>query len=129
MAMGATGGRGMNGTDSAPTARNTCGWCNAAAQAVLGAFVAAPGDEHNTLRRLFGVPPENRWPNWEDDARFALVGMARYTAVFYGCLALGSVFWGQVASRTGLTLALLIAALGTLAGLAFAARLPLRPKA
>ena len=56
-------------------------------------------------------------------------GMALYTAVFYGCLALGSVFWGQVASRTGLTLALLIAALGTLAGLAFAARLPLRPKA
>lgn len=55
-------------------------------------------------------------------------GMALYTAVFYGCLALGSVFWGQVASRTGLTMALLIAASGTLAGLAFAARLPLRPK-
>ena len=28
-------------------------------------------------------------------------GMALYTSVFYGCLALGSLFWGQLASQPG----------------------------
>jgi MFS family permease len=55
-------------------------------------------------------------------------GMALYTAVFYGCLALGSVLWGQVASHTGLTLALLLAAGGALVGLLVGRRLPLRPQ-
>ncbi len=55
-------------------------------------------------------------------------GMALYTAVFYGCLAAGSVFWGQVASRTGLAAALLLAAAGAVAGLLLTSRLPLRPK-
>jgi predicted MFS family arabinose efflux permease len=39
-------------------------------------------------------------------------GMALYTAVFYGCLALGSIGWGQVATHAGLSVALLIAAGG-----------------
>ena len=37
-------------------------------------------------------------------------GMALYTAVFYGCLALGSIGWGQVATHFGLENTLLIAA-------------------
>jgi MFS family permease len=41
-------------------------------------------------------------------------GMALYTATFYGCLALGSLAWGQVATRLGLAPALLIAAAGAL---------------
>jgi predicted MFS family arabinose efflux permease len=52
--------------------------------------------------------------------------MALYTSVFYGCLALGSLFWGQLASRLGLTLTLSCAALGALLALALARNLPVR---
>ncbi|HTQ36294.1 MAG TPA: MFS transporter [Steroidobacteraceae bacterium] len=52
-------------------------------------------------------------------------GMALYTAVFYGCLAAGSVLWGQVATRLTLACALLLAAGGALLALAPARRLPL----
>jgi MFS family permease len=41
-------------------------------------------------------------------------GMALYTAVFYGCLAVGSIAWGQVATLTGLPAALLAAGGGAL---------------
>jgi MFS family permease len=41
-------------------------------------------------------------------------GMALYTAVFYGCLAIGSIGWGQVATWVGLAPALLVAAAGAL---------------
>jgi len=41
-------------------------------------------------------------------------GMALYTAVFYGCLALGSIGWGQVATRLGLTATLLVSSAGAL---------------
>ena len=44
-------------------------------------------------------------------------GMALYTTALYGCLALGSMFWGQVATRLSLAPTLLIAAGGALAGL------------
>ena len=53
-------------------------------------------------------------------------GMALYTAVFYGCLALGSLLWGQVATCVGVTLALGIAALLALLALLPAKSLPLR---
>lgn len=52
-------------------------------------------------------------------------GMALYTSVFYGCLALGSLLWGQVATHLHLDGALLLAAAGALAGLVLARRLPL----
>ena len=39
-------------------------------------------------------------------------GMALYSAVFYGCLAVGSVFWGHVATWLSLPTALLLAAAG-----------------
>jgi len=54
-------------------------------------------------------------------------GMAMYTSVFYGCLAVGSVFWGQVATHLGLTNALLLAAGGAILGLFPATRLSVRP--
>ena len=53
-------------------------------------------------------------------------GMAMYTSVFYGCLAVGSIFWGQVATHLGLTSALLLAGGGAILGLVPAARLPVR---
>jgi hypothetical protein len=53
-------------------------------------------------------------------------GMAMYTAVFYGCLAVGSIFWGQVATHAGLTGALLLAAGGAILGLIPATRLSVR---
>jgi MFS family permease len=53
-------------------------------------------------------------------------GMALYTSVFYGCLAAGSIFWGQVATHLGLTGALLLSAGGAVICLIPAARLPVR---
>jgi MFS family permease len=55
-------------------------------------------------------------------------GMALYTAVFYGCLAGGSLMWGQVANRLGLPPALLLAAAGALLVLPLARRLPLQAR-
>lgn len=52
-------------------------------------------------------------------------GMALYTAVFYGCLALGSLCWGLVGTWLGITGALLSASLGALLALYWAHRLPL----
>lgn len=54
-------------------------------------------------------------------------GMAMYAMVFYGCLAIGSIFWGQVATHLGLTNALLLAAGGAILGLVPATRLSVRP--
>lgn len=56
-------------------------------------------------------------------------GMALYTTVFYGCLALGSLFWGQVGTHLGLTATLLIAAAAALLVLVFVPRLPLHESA
>ena len=56
-------------------------------------------------------------------------GMALYTSVFYGCLALGSLLWGQVAGHSSLGAALLVAAGGALLGLAFTRTLPLKSRA
>jgi predicted MFS family arabinose efflux permease len=53
-------------------------------------------------------------------------GMALYSAVFYGCLAAGSMAWGQIANRIGLTPALLIAAAGAVLMLPLARTLPIQ---
>jgi predicted MFS family arabinose efflux permease len=52
-------------------------------------------------------------------------GMALYTTVFYGCLAGGSLLWGQVATATGVAGALMIAAVLAIVALLPARRLPL----
>ena len=53
-------------------------------------------------------------------------GMALYTAVLFGSLAVGSLIWGQVATHLHLSGALLLAAGLALLGLIPAKRLPLR---
>ncbi len=53
-------------------------------------------------------------------------GMALYTSVLYGCLAAGSLIWGQVATHLHLSGALLLAAAAALLGLIPAGRLPLK---
>jgi predicted MFS family arabinose efflux permease len=53
-------------------------------------------------------------------------GMALYTTVFYGCLALGSFMWGQVATHLALAPALLLAAAGAVIGLAASRARPLQ---
>lgn len=53
-------------------------------------------------------------------------GMALYTSVFYGCLAAGSVTWGQVATHFGLAAALLMAATGATLALLLARWLPIQ---
>jgi MFS family permease len=52
-------------------------------------------------------------------------GMGLYTSVFYGCLALGSVIWGQIAKHLDITTALLIAAICAVVALLPARRLRL----
>jgi predicted MFS family arabinose efflux permease len=52
-------------------------------------------------------------------------GMALYTAVFYGSLALGSLGWGQVATHLGVAATLLIAAAGAVLALLPASKLKL----
>ena len=52
-------------------------------------------------------------------------GMALFSGLFYGCLALGSLFWGLVADHAGLSAALLLTAAGLVVGLVVARRLPL----
>ncbi|MEP7312524.1 MAG: MFS transporter [Pseudomonadota bacterium] len=54
-------------------------------------------------------------------------GMALFTAVLYGCLALGSIVWGHVAGIAGIEAALLLAAGGAVAALAIAPRLLPQP--
>jgi MFS family permease len=56
-------------------------------------------------------------------------GMALYSAVFYGCLAAGSMVWGQVANRIGLAPVLLIAAAGAVLMLPLARWFPIRTEA
>lgn len=52
-------------------------------------------------------------------------GMALYTAVFYGCLALGSLGWGQVATHLGVATTLLLASAGAVLALVPASKLKL----
>jgi predicted MFS family arabinose efflux permease len=52
-------------------------------------------------------------------------GMALYSMVFYGCLAGGSLVWGQVATAVGVAATLLVAAALAVLALPVAARLPL----
>jgi len=56
---------------------------------------------------------------------FRARGMALYTTVFFGCLALGSLLWGHVATALGVPMALTIAAGLALLALIPAARLRL----
>lgn len=54
-------------------------------------------------------------------------GMALYTTVFYGCLAAGSLAWGQIATYLGLAPTLWLAAIGAILALMASRSLPLQP--
>ncbi|MEO1066271.1 MAG: MFS transporter [Pseudomonadota bacterium] len=60
----------------------------------------------------FNVSAQTALPNWVR-AR----GLAVFLMVFFGSMAVGSVFWGQLASATSIETTLLTAALGLLLGL------------
>ena len=79
----------------------------AAAAALLGGF------SWIAVLTTFNVSAQTALPNWVR-AR----GLAINLMVFFGSMAFGSAMWGQVASLTSTTTALLIAAAGLLAGLA-----------
>jgi MFS family permease len=49
-------------------------------------------------------------------------GLAMYQIAFYGCQAIGSIVWGQIASATSIAVALLVAAAGLVLGSATALR-------
>lgn len=52
-------------------------------------------------------------------------GLAMYQIAFYGCQAIGSVFWGQLASATSVSFALLMAAMALVLGSSTAVRFKL----
>jgi predicted MFS family arabinose efflux permease len=90
---------------------------------VLGMLAAAlAGASWVTALSSLNVAAQLAVPDWVR-AR----GMALYTSVLYGCLALGSVLWGQIATHLHLTGTLLVAALGAILALLTTARLTLRP--
>lgn len=86
----------------------------AAAAALLGGF------SWIAVLTTFNVSAQTALPNWVR-AR----GLAINLMVFFGSMAFGSALWGQVASLTSTTVALLIAAAGLLLGLALTRRLTL----
>jgi MFS family permease len=56
-------------------------------------------------------------PNWVRGR-----GLALFVTVFYGAMTLGSALWGMVADHAGLPLTLMLAAAGTLLGIALTRR-------
>jgi MFS family permease len=65
-----------------------------------------------TVLTSLNVSAQTALPNWVR-AR----GLAIALMVFFGCIAVGSALWGQVASATSIAVALLVAAAGALAAI------------
>jgi len=78
------------------------------------AFVASviAGGSWIAALAMLGVSAQVALPDWVR-AR----GLALYTTVFFGSLTLGSVIWGEVAERVGLSVAHFIAAAGAIAAI------------
>lgn len=68
--------RVLDAMPTSPAIIKTSSWdivaWNAAAAAVLANYAILPAHERNVLRRLFGKPKHASFPDWEDDARFAV---------------------------------------------------------
>jgi MFS family permease len=87
----------------------------------LCAAMIAGGSAWMALMSSFNVSAQTSVPAWVRARALAL-----YLLVIQGGMAGGSVLWGIVAERVGIPMALLIAALGLVLGIAAAARYPLR---
>ncbi|WP_208351137.1 MFS transporter [Pseudaestuariivita rosea] len=77
---------------------------------MLAAFVG--GVSWITVLTSFNVSAQMALPNWVR-AR----GLAVFLMVFFGSMALGSVIWGQVATATSVSVALIVAAVGLALGI------------
>lgn len=89
------------------------------ALAIVASFIAG-ASWIVTLSTLM-VSAQTALPNWVR-AR----GLALYLTVFSGSMALGSLVWGQVASYTSISMALLIAAIGSIVVLVLVLRVKLQ---
>ncbi len=76
------------------------------------------------LMASFNITTQTAVPSWVKARALAL-----YLLMFQGSMAIGGVLWGTVAQHAGLTVALLCAAAGLVAGLAAAPRYRLKPGA
>jgi len=86
----------------------------ACAAAVLGGF------SWIAVLTTFNVSAQTALPNWVR-AR----GLAINLMVFFGSMAVGAAFWGQVATATSTSISLLISAVGLLVGLRLTRRFEL----
>lgn len=80
----------------------------------MTAFVASviAGGSWIAALAMLGVSAQVALPDWVR-AR----GLALYTTVFFGSLTLGSVIWGEIAERVGLSVAHFLAAAGATAAI------------
>ena len=69
----------------------------------------------------FSVSAQTAVPTWVRARALSV-----HLLVFQGCMTLGSLFWGLVAQRTSITVALTTAGVGLIAGVALTARYRLR---
>ena len=95
------------GTVAVATAMAALGLATSTASAVPGALLCGLG--WITVLTSLNVSAQTALPNWVR-AR----GLAISLMVFFGCMAAGSVIWGQVATQTSTSTALLIAAAGAI---------------
>jgi MFS family permease len=95
------------GTVAVATAMAALGLATSTASAVPGAILCGLG--WITVLTSLNVSAQTALPNWVR-AR----GLAISLMVFFGCMAAGSAIWGQVATQTSISTALLIAAAGAI---------------
>lgn len=112
-----TNGLTAGATLIAATAMATLGLAPNATVAVFAALLGGVG--WITVLSSLNISAQTALPNWVR-AR----GLAISLMVFFGCMAAGSAIWGQVATYTSVSMALVIAA----AGLALAIPLTWRAK-
>lgn len=78
---------------------------------LIAAFMVAAGWSWLASQSTFNVTAQFAIAEWVKGR-----GLAMYQIAFYGCQAIGSIVWGQVASVTSIATALLVAASGLLLG-------------
>lgn len=78
---------------------------------LIAAFMVAAGWSWLASLSTFNVTAQFAIAEWVKGR-----GLAMYQIAFYGCQAIGSIVWGQVASVTSIATALVIASAGLLVG-------------